>query len=73
MAYDLELSNRLREALAGEDGVSERAMFGGLAFLVHGHLAVSAGSQADSSSRRVSHRPSTDCRARASRRAAKAL
>jgi TfoX/Sxy family transcriptional regulator of competence genes len=44
MAYDVELANRLRESLAGESDVSERAMFGGLAFLVNGHLAVSASS-----------------------------
>ena len=42
MAYDRDLANRLREQLAGEDGVSEKAMFGGLAFLVGGHMAVAA-------------------------------
>jgi TfoX/Sxy family transcriptional regulator of competence genes len=42
MAYDVELADRLREALVGVDGVSEQRMFGGLAFLVHGSLAVSA-------------------------------
>jgi len=42
MAYDDELANRLRELLADEDGISEMKMFGGLAFLVHGHMAVSA-------------------------------
>ena len=42
MAYDRDLANRLREQLAGEDGVSEKAMFGGLSFLVGGHLAVAA-------------------------------
>jgi hypothetical protein len=42
MAYDEELANRLRELLAGEDGISETKMFGGLAFLVHGNMAVSA-------------------------------
>ncbi len=45
MAYDLDLANRLREQLAGEDGVSEKAMFGGLAFLVGGHMAVAASGQ----------------------------
>ena len=45
MAYDLELADRIREAVAGEDGVSERTMFGGLAFLVNGNLAVSASSR----------------------------
>jgi hypothetical protein len=42
MAYDLELANRLREALAAEPGTTEKAMFGGLAFLVNGHMAVTA-------------------------------
>lgn len=44
MAYDEDLANRLRDLLAGEEAVSEKKMFGGLAFLVHGHLAVSASS-----------------------------
>ena len=44
MAYDLELADRLRELLAGEPDVVEKRMFGGLAFLVGGHLAVAAGS-----------------------------
>ena len=42
MAYDRDLANRLREQLADEDGVTEKAMFGGLAFLVGGHMAVAA-------------------------------
>jgi TfoX/Sxy family transcriptional regulator of competence genes len=42
MAYDEELANRIREELAGEDAVTEKKMFGGLAFLVHGHMCVSA-------------------------------
>jgi len=45
MAYDIALADRLREVLAGEPGVTEKRMFGGLAFLVAGHLAVSAGGQ----------------------------
>jgi TfoX/Sxy family transcriptional regulator of competence genes len=42
MAYDEDLANRLRELLADEDAVTEKKMFGGLAFLVHGHMSVSA-------------------------------
>jgi hypothetical protein len=42
VAYDLEMADRLREILAGERGVDEKRMFGGLAFMVGGHLAVSA-------------------------------
>jgi TfoX/Sxy family transcriptional regulator of competence genes len=45
MAYDEDLANRLRELLAGEDAVTEKKMFGGLAFLVHGHMSVSASGQ----------------------------
>jgi TfoX/Sxy family transcriptional regulator of competence genes len=42
MAYDEDLANRLRELLADEDSVTERKMFGGLAFLLRGHMTVSA-------------------------------
>jgi TfoX/Sxy family transcriptional regulator of competence genes len=42
VAYDEDLANRIRELVAGEAGVTERKMFGGLAFLVGGHMAVSA-------------------------------
>jgi TfoX/Sxy family transcriptional regulator of competence genes len=42
MAYDEDLANRLREQLAGEDGITEKKMFGGLAFLLNGHMSVSA-------------------------------
>jgi hypothetical protein len=45
MAYDVDLAERLREALAGEPGIAEKRMFGGLAFLVGGHMAVSASGQ----------------------------
>jgi TfoX/Sxy family transcriptional regulator of competence genes len=42
MAYDEDLAHRIRELLADEPGVTEVAMFGGLAFLVDGNMAVSA-------------------------------
>ncbi len=45
MAYDEELADRLRAALEGQDGVVEKKMFGGLAFLVGGHLAVAVSGQ----------------------------
>ena len=45
MAYDTELADRLRESLAGEEALTEQAMFGGLAFLVHGNMAVAVSSQ----------------------------
>ncbi len=45
MAHDEELAHRIRELLAGEDGVSEMTMFGGLAFLLHGNMSVAASGQ----------------------------
>src|SRR3954454_24007369 len=45
MTYDEDLANRLRELLADEAGVTEKKMFGGLAFLLHGHMSVSASGQ----------------------------
>lgn len=42
MAYDENLANRLRDLLADEDAVTEKKMFGGLAFLLHGNMSVSA-------------------------------
>ena len=45
MAYDEELANRIREQVEHEPGLTEKQMFGGLAFMVNGHLAVSASSQ----------------------------
>src|SRR4051812_14413861 len=43
MTYDRDLADRLRAALSSEPGVTEKAMFGGLAFLVDGAMAVAAG------------------------------
>jgi TfoX/Sxy family transcriptional regulator of competence genes len=45
MAYDEELAERVREVVQATDGLSEKAMFGGLAFLVHGNMAASASGQ----------------------------
>lgn len=42
MAYDEVLAGRVRRLLAGETGVTERRMFGGLAFLVDGRMALAA-------------------------------
>jgi TfoX/Sxy family transcriptional regulator of competence genes len=42
MAYDEDLANRLRELLAEHDAITERKLFGGLAFLLHGNMSVSA-------------------------------
>jgi TfoX/Sxy family transcriptional regulator of competence genes len=40
MAYDEDLGRRVRDQLAAEAGVAEKAMFGGLAFLLNGNMAV---------------------------------
>ena len=45
MAYDEDLANRIRELIAGERGVTEKKMFGGLAFLIGGNMAVAASGQ----------------------------
>ena len=42
MAYDLDLANRIRECSGAEVGLTEQAMFGGLAFLINGNMSVSA-------------------------------
>src|SRR6478609_3987422 len=44
MAYDEALADGLREIATGTPGISEQKMFGGLAFLVHGNMAVAASS-----------------------------
>jgi TfoX/Sxy family transcriptional regulator of competence genes len=45
MAYDEELAERVRELLAGEAGLTEKKMFGGLGFMVGGNMAVAASGQ----------------------------
>lgn len=45
MAYDEDLASRIRELVAGEPGVDEKRMFGGLAFLVGGNMSVAASGQ----------------------------
>jgi TfoX/Sxy family transcriptional regulator of competence genes len=42
VAYDAELADRIREIVSTGRGVTEKRMFGGLAFLVDGHMAVAA-------------------------------
>lgn len=39
MAYDEVLADRIREALTPRAGLSERKMFGGLAFMIDGNMA----------------------------------
>ena len=45
VAYDEQLAQRLRELLRGEEGLTEKRMFGGLAFLINGNMSVSASGQ----------------------------
>ena len=45
MAYDVELADRIRSVVQAEPGLTERRMFGGLAFLIRGNMAVGASNQ----------------------------
>jgi len=45
MAYDEQLAARIRELVADEASLTEKKMFGGLAFLVGGNMAVAASGQ----------------------------
>ena len=45
MAYDEALAERIRRLIGNEAGVTEKKMFGGLAFLVGGNMAVAASGQ----------------------------
>src|ERR1700677_4057310 len=42
MAYDEALANRIRELVGCEQGIEEKRMFGGLAFLINGNMSVAA-------------------------------
>jgi hypothetical protein len=45
MAYDVDLADRIRVCLGSEDRLTEKAMFGGLAFLIGGNMAIAASGQ----------------------------
>ena len=45
MAYDEALADRIRELLRDEPGLTQQKMFGGLAFLIGGNMAVAASGQ----------------------------
>ena len=45
MAYDEDLADRIRELIEDEPNVVEKKMFGGLAFLINGNMAVAASGQ----------------------------
>jgi TfoX/Sxy family transcriptional regulator of competence genes len=43
--YDEELADRIRELVGSEPGLTEQKMFGGLAFLIDGNMAIAASGQ----------------------------
>lgn len=43
MSFDEGLAERVRDVVRGRRGISERRMFGGLAFMCHGHMFVGKG------------------------------
>jgi hypothetical protein len=45
VAYDQDLADRIRELVVGETDLTEKKMFGGLAFLIGGNMAVAASGQ----------------------------
>jgi hypothetical protein len=45
VAYDEDLADRIRELLPKQRGVTEQKMFGGLAFLIGGNMAIAASGQ----------------------------
>jgi hypothetical protein len=40
VAFDEGLADRIRELLGSHEGLSERKMFGGIAFMLNGNMAV---------------------------------
>jgi TfoX/Sxy family transcriptional regulator of competence genes len=45
VAYDEKLADRIRDLLSGESDLTEKKMFGGLAFLIGGNMAVAVSGQ----------------------------
>jgi TfoX N-terminal domain len=45
MAYDEALARRIRDLIGPDPELTEKKMFGGLAFLIRGHMAISASGQ----------------------------
>jgi hypothetical protein len=45
VAYDIELADRIRFLIGTGPGITEKKMFGGLAFLIGGNMAISASGQ----------------------------
>ena len=45
MPYDQELARRIRQLIGSDPGLTEKKMFGGLAFLIRGNMAIAASSE----------------------------
>jgi TfoX/Sxy family transcriptional regulator of competence genes len=45
MAYDQELAGRIRQLIGSDPELTEKKMFGGLAFLIRGNMAIAAASE----------------------------
>jgi TfoX/Sxy family transcriptional regulator of competence genes len=45
MAYDQELAGRIRQLIGSDPELTEKKMFGGLAFLIRGNMAIAASSE----------------------------
>jgi hypothetical protein len=45
VAYDEDVAQRIRARVASQQGLTEKKMFGGLAFLIEGHMAIAASGQ----------------------------
>jgi TfoX/Sxy family transcriptional regulator of competence genes len=45
VAYDEALADRIRDLIGSEPGLTEQKMFGGLAFLIRGNMAIGASGQ----------------------------
>ncbi len=45
MSYDQELADRIRHLIGCDPDLTEKKMFGGLAFLIAGNMAIAASSQ----------------------------
>jgi hypothetical protein len=61
VAYDEDLADRIRELVAGEKRLTEQKMFGGLAFLIGGNMAVAASGQGGILVRWIPRRRTSSC------------
>jgi hypothetical protein len=59
MAYDEDLATRIRDLIGPDSELTEKKMFGGLAFLIRGHMAISAAARAACWSTSIPNGPAT--------------